>query len=498
MESKAAFKTDKNEQKIKRSRHLWFLLLIFIALVTSSILGFILGRQTGTMPLGQVVDTIVLEPEVPVFHLSGQTLYTDGSPAAGLRMQLHSEPIETQTDSAGNFLFPNVEQGEHSISVLSATGDVLAQREVQILRQNQTHQASVKLTETDSYVIELSVDVRVLEITIELDQGSLSIDPNLTFATAEGQVSTPYGTANISQGTIVTPQGNVYLTDGHVIFPGGTQEDPTKILLPDDQVIIDHPLASDVYDVTREGIVTLPDGTVIKPGGEIITGEGAQEGPGETGVIVSQQTVTPIGSSGEEEKPKTEPTPEIRDPLEPPSESTEAVGKPEPEKPEEEIKPTLPPYTDPGEAKISASQKDGSFTSWDQYRTLDLFYNPTTGQNEKIAPGSQGYYLFQLENDRQEKLIITLTFTKEADSPYLPLVFTLQPYQKTGDSVSGTLTQDQPLTLKSEIEADSTLIYRLDWQWPLDSGMDEADTQAGKQGGTYKLNLTLHLEGEHE
>ena len=138
MESKAAFKTDKNEQKNKRSRHLWFLLLIFIALVTSSILGFILGRQTGTMPLGQVVDTIVLEPEVPVFHLSGQTLYTDGSPAAGLRMQLHSEPIETQTDSAGNFLFPNVEQGEHSISVLSATGDVLAQREVQILRQNQS------------------------------------------------------------------------------------------------------------------------------------------------------------------------------------------------------------------------------------------------------------------------------------------------------------------------------------------------------------------------
>lgn len=494
MEAKAVFKTGKNEQKNKRGGHLWFLLLIFIALVTSSILGFILGRQTGSMPLGQIVDTIVLEPEVPVFHLSGQTLYTDGSPAAGLRMQLHSEPMETQTDSTGNFLFPKVEQGEHIMSVLSASGDVLAQREVQILRQNQTSQASVKLTETGSYVIELSVDVRVLEITIELDQDRFFIDPNLTFSTFEGQVSTPYGTANISQGTIVTPQGNIYLTDGHVIFPGGTQEDPTKILLPDDQVIMDHPLASDVYDVTREGVVTLPDGTVIRPGGQIITNEGTQERPGETGVIVSQQTVTPIGSSREEETQKPEPTPEVGDLSEP----SEEIGGQEPEKPEEEIKPTLPPYIDPGETKISASQKDGSFTSWDQHRTLDLFYNQTTGRNEKIAPGSQGYYLFQLENKRQEKLIITLTFTKEAGSPYLPLVFTLQPYQKTGNPVSGTLTQDQPLTLKSEMEAKSTMIYRLDWQWPWDSGMDEADTLAGKQGGTYKLNLALHLEGVHE
>ena len=62
------------------------LLLMLLTLVTSGIAGFILGNRSGTPSLGQIIDTILLSPDLPpaeeTIHLTGRVFYTDGMPAA--------------------------------------------------------------------------------------------------------------------------------------------------------------------------------------------------------------------------------------------------------------------------------------------------------------------------------------------------------------------------------------------------------------------------------
>ena len=60
-----------------------------------------------------------------IFHLAGKINYTNGRPYAQGRVQLHSEPRETVTDTNGSFTFFHVEGGEHQIRILDRTGNVL-------------------------------------------------------------------------------------------------------------------------------------------------------------------------------------------------------------------------------------------------------------------------------------------------------------------------------------------------------------------------------------
>ena len=57
------------------------------------------------------------------------------------------------------------------------------------------------------------------------------------------------------------------------------------------------------------------------------------------------------------------------------------------------------------------------------------------------------------------------------------------------------LAEGNTLTLNAVLEEGEEAVYQLDWEWPFESGMDETDTAAGKQGGSYTLNLSIHAEG---
>ena len=541
---------EENKQEKKRRREPLFLLLLLLTLITSCIAGYILGRHTGTDPLGQVIDTIVLTPEKePVseretFHLTGQVCYTDGTPAVGRTLELHSDPIIAVTDSKGGFLFPNVPQGEHTIYVRNNDGTTAAQREIHVTRENTSEAVSVDLMDSGEYVIELAIDVRVLEIVIELGSGELYINPeNISYATLEGMVTTPEGTASLKDGVVVTPGGNVYLPDGNIILPGGAKEDPTYIIQPDDTVIVNRPLVSGGIEVDEDGTVIMPDNTVIEPGGIILLPDGTPETPGHGGVIVGDGNVIPIGGqvpentqnspSGEpeaEQRPQPSPIPERTDapsvpgspegqenmpgeteingentPSSPPVQNGtfenggEAAGSTSPDGGNsggtgQESGGGEPPASDNGVLEVSGQNKEDIFTSWEQDSLIDLFYNRSTGRAENIAPGSKGYYLFRLQNTRKEKLAVTLRLTEEF-GPHLPLRFTLKPDNQTNGGTSGILTQTDGLSLAAEIGAGETVIYRLDWEWPFESGNDTADTDAGKEGGSYVLKLAVYAEG---
>lgn len=511
-------RTSLQEEEQKSRRRWLLLLLLLLLLITSTIVGFILGRQAGPGPLGQVIDTILLtpEPDIPaaqtMFHLSGSVFYSNGSPAAGHTLELHSDPVTAVTDSKGGFLFANIPEGAHSITVLNADGSVAARRDVDVMRSSDSKNVSLDLRDNGKYVIELSIDVRVLEIKIQLDTGELYINPDFSYATADGTVITPSGTASIQEGVIVSPGGNVYLPDGNIVFPGGSKNDPAYILQPDDTLIVSTGIVSGEISVAPDGTVSLPDGTVIEPGGLITTPDGGTKTPGDTGVIVDNAEAIPIG--GQPREPQSEETPpesSAAQPSRPSQDASSETGSAVSPQPEESSgndaatqpdqpdtpdsgEPDTPPITDEDSFQVSAENKDGGFTAWEQHCIIDLFYNRATGQVETIAPGSGGYYLFQLKNTRKKNVTVTLSMEEEDGSSHIPLQFTLRPRdQETGGS-SGSLVAGHSLSLQTEIAAQTDTVYQLDWEWPFNSGNDEADTAAGLQGGAYMLKLVIHAQ----
>ena len=114
---------------------------------------------------------------------------------------------------------------------------------------------------------------------------------------------------------------------------------------------------------------------------------------------------------------------------------------------------------------------------------------------EKVAPGSSGFYRFQLKNTLSRELKLTLDISE--GEIHLPLQITLTPLKANGSkltkqAVSGSIT-DGKLTLQDEIGANELITYQLDWEWPF-TGNDTADTAIGEAGGIYTLQLLIHAE----
>lgn len=182
------------------------------------------------------------------------------------------------SDSAGGFLFPNIPQGEHTIYVLDGSGSVALQRDIEIVRSSEARAVAIDLQDNGKYVLELSLDIRALEIEIELDAQSLNINPErITYATYGGLVTTPAGTASVRDGAVVTPGGNVYLPDGTIVLPGGAKTDPAYLIEPTENVLMNQPVVTEGISVAADGTVTLPDGAVIEPGGTITPPRSAKD-----------------------------------------------------------------------------------------------------------------------------------------------------------------------------------------------------------------------------
>lgn len=520
MEQQDSLLINKDSGQYRRRWMPALFLLLFIALITSCAVGFILGRNAGPASLGQIIDTILLTPEEPssqtVFHLSGQVLYSDGTPVSGRELELHSDPITTVSGSDGSFLFPNITEGNHTIFVLNPDGTAAAQRELQI-QYSDEGEASIELRDNGSYVIQLSLDIRMLEIMIEMDGENITINSeNISYATRDGRVVTPAGSASVKDGVIVTPMGNVYLPDGSIVFPGGSKDDATYIIQTDDTVLINQDTSAGDITVSSDGTVNLPDGTVIEPGGRITTPDGSKTTPGNTGVVINHETASPIGGSTQNQRNPQNPSTGTSSPASGngqtagpnpsgTSDSSDMNARTQSGPSDSSDTNTNSPggednstsaVPDQGKLQTSRQDKDGSFKEWEQNASINLFYNHETGEIEKIAPGSSGYYVFRLKNTRKEKLTVTLNIAESSGSPHLPLKFTLHPQgQKGGTSVS-LGTSGEGAVLETVLAAGAQAVYQLDWEWPFESGNDESDTAAGSRGSAYVLLLNIHVEGK--
>lgn len=525
-----------NTEKNKK----WLIAVLFVlTLITSCVVGFVLGQKTYKPPMGQIIDTIPLTPDKEInttMHISGHVAYTDGTPAAYQLVELHSDPMTTITNEEGLFLFANVPLGTHKIAIQNNNGEVIASQNFVLSKENTSSAINIDKLANGDYSITLSADIRIIEIAIEIDDDELEIKSDLTYANYDGLISTPKGSASTTEGVIVTSGGNIYLPDGTIIVPKYKDGSIAAVILPDNSVVYpDAPLVFDDATVQIDGTTELADGTVIKPEGDIITPDGNVNQNGD-GVIITPEDhiVTPIGDKTKPNIPVEPDKPNIQEPAEPDPDETvtkpiepnvpdasvqpdEQPEPPTPSTPSDNVKPDdhpnggggggsnipdvpnppVPPDEDSDKGILDVTNSEG--ISWTQNSTIDLFHNRTSGPADKIQPGSSGYYLFKLDNTRLKDLKIKLKLTEL--NTHIPLVFTLSQTDKDGNILNNVTAVNAKLNNNSlELSADEvvksmgSIYYRLDWHWSYEGNEDAADTLAGIQGGEYRLNITVIAE----
>lgn len=125
---------------------------------------------------------------------------------------------------------------------------------------------------------------------------------------------------------------------------------------------------------------------------------------------------------------------------------------------------------------------------------IDLF-RPLDGSSERrVAPGSEGYYLFRLKNGRNGRVRFTLAVREE--SFHAPLEYRLADDRTGAELSQWQATSGDTETVSGELElaggADG--YYRIEWRWPF-HGDDSVDTALGQlQDRLYILKLTIRAE----
>ncbi len=127
------------------------------------------------------VPARVIVPVEKLVTIKGRVIYTDGTPYAYGLVELHSEPrTTTYTDSEGRFIFERVKDGKNTISVLSASHQVLASCNVEINRDSTIEDAVLVQMNEDTWVLEVAVDVKVLEIVLKIWRDDNGLPARLT------------------------------------------------------------------------------------------------------------------------------------------------------------------------------------------------------------------------------------------------------------------------------------------------------------------------------
>jgi hypothetical protein len=114
------------------------------------------------------------EVPVPVMQridLKGRVIYTDKTPYPNGLIELRSEPRYTRTDKDDYFMFHDVSEGSHTISVHDDAGNVLASCVVNIERTFDVAETEIIRLSDGTYVFQVAVHVELLEITIYLKNG---------------------------------------------------------------------------------------------------------------------------------------------------------------------------------------------------------------------------------------------------------------------------------------------------------------------------------------
>jgi len=535
-------KRQKPEQGLKRPRLIPLLVFLFSAFMLSSgMLGFLLGRNAAAST-GRLIDTIVLAPETEqeetMRHcLTGQVLYRQGDPCADALVRLGGSAKDSYTDSRGKFYFVDIETGEHTLEVLDQAGNTLAST---VLRLDFSRDEDVPEAEYQDSGLSFRMpeDARMLEVTLTVgeDNSLEAQEDSAYFTTRDGEVVNFSGSmlGLPSDSFAVTPAGNMLSFEGEVLLPWREvvlTPYGEETLTPDSgEALPGVVLKEDGAAETAGGVVLRPDGAVqvpsaevIQPGDHVIAIEDdwaaeveelPESYPEDSAAALtpavrpseSADTESAVLSSAQEETEPSENTgkaPEDKAGL-----SNEAAAVPTATPiptatpaPTETPAPTATPIPtpDPLEFRDAATGR-----AWVQESLVDLFRQHVQGRDlgeengvPVIAPGSSGYYEFQLEN--RESYDIRYTFSVQEQSIHLPILYSVV---DTRDNHYYMRREKSSLIVKKtsseiSIPAGTTQTYRIEWEWQYEDWFrpdkDNAiDTAAGTaEDRTYIVSLLI-------
>jgi len=176
----------------RRNMMLLGIIALIVVYIAFSVFGIIRDKQETlflissglpqiqeVIPQGSLLDRIknyfapparVIVPVEKKVTIKGRVIYSDGTPFGNGLVELHSQSRITLTDREGYFIFEDVEDGRHTISVLDQNHQMLASCIADINRNIQIEEAVLVPTADGVFVLELAVDIAVLEIVLEIRQ----------------------------------------------------------------------------------------------------------------------------------------------------------------------------------------------------------------------------------------------------------------------------------------------------------------------------------------
>ena len=249
--------------------------------------------------------------------------------------------------------------------------------------------------------------------------------------------------------------------------------------------------------IAPDGTVTVPDEEPVGPSDDVVFIP--PEGPAET-LPELPEVYEPEATPDEAPAPETPPA---NDGL-PETPAADAEEEPTPDEPTPEPEPTPAP--------------EPFSVSWTQQSMVDLFKNRTSGQNlgtetvvnkttgqeeevAVIAPGSSGYYDFNLKNDADFNIRFTLSISELG--VHLPILYSVRDLQTNYVYQGGSKVYENGSAISTDyitLPAHSECRYRLGWEWQYEDWLapwydNPIDTRAGSgEDRTYMISVDIHAQ----
>lgn len=501
-ETNGASQKDENR---KKQRWLFIPLLLVFVSISSFLAGTRVGNSTDQR-MGEMLDTIILSPEKKQadesrIDFSGQMLYTDGTPCSNQRIELHSDPIQTVTDSEGYFYFQDVEIGEHRLSVMDENNNPISEMSVHIKRDKSIKAGTVG-SEEDACLLSVSDKVMQIHVKIRVDsEQGLSVEPEVYTRDEQGICMDSEG-RKVSPALLEKPEAEPPSSGENLISPENeipiTQPADTQNAETQGAQKVSDPPSSDAQpgiQAPPEESLQVPESSIAAEsttgavnGGSRPNSDSDSEG-GEGSTTKPTQT-----APAPTEPTSTEPAPTESESTAPPPTETEPTS-PEPTKPvPTEPEPTDPAPTEPEEPlDVSVKEKDGPV--WTQQTAINLFAD-ILGTGRKLMPGSRGSYEFQVGNYNSYDVTYTMQISAPQGQLLLPLRYRLKSGGEylCGDS-KNWLDAGQLSAAAVTLPAGEEKEYLLEWQWLFEGGDDSLDTAIGSgQNLEYEVIVTIHIE----
>jgi len=141
-----------------------------------------------------------------------------------------------------------------------------------------------------------------------------------------------------------------------------------------------------------------------------------------------------------------------------------------------------------------STQDDDGDVKYLVTKNKDIFENRYY-DNKKIAPGVSGTYEFDIINNRKSKVKYKID-TSNTNSSNINLKYRLKRDNEYVIGNESTWVSISSLNLTNVLlNSKSTHSYILEWKWPYEDGIDNIDTQIGKDGNSkYELNISVYAE----